>query len=135
MCIRDSHNTDYLPVVDRVLNSNPTLKHTIIVRGKENDAYVSFEKLLNSVVPNRGHQIPEYRPEPSDVAFIMPTGGTTGLPKAVPRTHNNAICDAWYRTKAREQGKDDICLLSVPLEHNLGPVSYTHLTLPTNREV
>jgi 2,3-dihydroxybenzoate-AMP ligase/mycobactin salicyl-AMP ligase len=114
------HTTDYIPVIDQVLKSNPTLKHTIIVRGKENDAYVSFEKLMNGTAPNRTHQIPENRPEPSDVAFIMPTGGTTGLPKAVPRTHNSAICDAWYRTEARQQGNDDICLLSVPLEHNLG---------------
>ncbi|HEY95887.1 MAG TPA: acyl--CoA ligase [Dehalococcoidia bacterium] len=114
------HNTDYIPVIDQVLKSNPTLKHIIIVRGKENNSYVSFEKLLNGTTLNRLHQIPVKRPEPSDVAFIMPTGGTTGLPKAVPRTHNSAICDAWYRTEARDQGKDDICLLSVPLEHNLG---------------
>jgi len=85
-----------------------------------NNSYISFEKLLSSVKPNHSLKITVNKPESSDVAFIMPTGGTTGLPKAVPRTHNSSICDAWYRTKAREQGKDDICLLSVPLEHNLG---------------
>ena len=114
------HNTDYLPVIEQVVQSSRTLKHIIIVRGKENNAYVSFEKLTNGTAPNSTHRIFENRPEPSDVAFIMPTGGTTGLPKAVPRTHNSAICDAWYRTEAREQKNDDICLLSVPLEHNLG---------------
>ena len=114
------HNTDYLPVIDKILKSNPTIKHLIIARGKENRTYVSFDKLLNRTAPTQAHQIPENRPKPSDVAFIMPTGGTTGLPKAVPRTHNSAICDAWFRTEAREQGNDDICLLSVPLEHNLG---------------
>jgi len=114
------HTTDYVPIIDQVLKSNPTLKHTIIVRGKENDAYVSFDKLMNVTAPYRTDQIAENRPEPSDVAFIMPTGGTTGLPKAVPRTHKSAICDAWYRTEARQQSNDDICLLSIPLEHNLG---------------
>ncbi|MFC1947895.1 AMP-binding protein [Chloroflexota bacterium] len=114
------HKTSYIPVIDQALKSNPTLKHIIIVRGIENSSFISFDKLLNNTTPNRNLQVTEIGPKPSDVAFIMPTGGTTGLPKAVPRTHNSAICDAWYRTEAREQGRDDICLLSVPLEHNLG---------------
>ncbi len=114
------HKTNYIPVIVQALKSNPTLKHIIIVRGRENSSFISFDKLLNGRTPNRKPQIIENGPEASDVVFIMPTGGTTGLPKAVPRTHNSAACDAWYRTEAREQGKDDICLLSVPLEHNLG---------------
>jgi 2,3-dihydroxybenzoate-AMP ligase len=114
------HKTNYIPVIVQALKSNPTLKHIIIVRGRENSSFISFDKLLNGRTPDRKPQIIGNGPEASDVAFIMPTGGTTGLPKAVPRTHNSAICDAWYRTEAREQGKDEICLLSVPLEHNLG---------------
>jgi 2,3-dihydroxybenzoate-AMP ligase len=114
------HKTNYIPMIVQALKSNPTLKHIIIVRGRENSSFISFDKLLNGRTPDRKPQIIGNGPEASDVAFIMPTGGTTGLPKAVPRTHNSAICDAWYRTEAREQGKDDICLLSVPLEHNLG---------------
>ena len=114
------HKTNYIPMIVQALKSNPTLKHIIIVRGRENSSFISFDKLLNGRTPDRKPQIIGNGPEASDVAFIMPTGGTTGLPKAVPRTHNSAICDAWYRTEAREQGKDEICLLSVPLEHNLG---------------
>ena len=114
------HKTNYIPMIVQALKSNPTLKHIIIVRGRENSSFISFDKLLNGRTPDRKPQIIGNGPETSDVAFIMPTGGTTGLPKAVPRTHNSAICDAWYRTEAREQGKDEICLLSVPLEHNLG---------------
>jgi 2,3-dihydroxybenzoate-AMP ligase len=117
------HKTNYIPVIDQALKSNPALKSIIIVRGRENSSFISFDKLLSGVTPDRKPQVTENGPEASDVAFIMPTGGTTGLPKAVPRTHNSAICDAWYRTEAREQGKDDICLLSVPLEHNLGLAS------------
>lgn len=113
------HKTDNIPIIDRALKSNPMLKSILIVRGRENSSFISFDKLLDSKTPNRKSQI-ENRPGASDVAFIMPTGGTTGLPKAVPRIHNSAICDAWYRTEAREQGREDICLLSVPLEHNLG---------------
>ncbi|MBN2238430.1 MAG: AMP-binding protein [Dehalococcoidales bacterium] len=110
------HNTDYLPVIEQALEANPSLRQVITVRGKENSPYLSFETLLSgstSTFSGTG-------PEPSDVAFIMPTGGTTGLPKAVPRTHNSAICDARYRTEARAQGDCDTCLLSIPLEHNLG---------------
>ena len=110
------HKTDYLPVIEQAMKENPSLKHIVTVRGNGNGPYTPFDKLLSGTIPHnklRG-------PDPSDVAFVMPTGGTTGLPKAVPRTHNSAVCDARYRTEAREQGNDDTCLLSVPLEHNLG---------------
>ena len=51
---------------------------------------------------------------------MIPTGGSTGLPKAVPRSHNDAMCEATYKATARKQTADDVCLICVPLEHNLG---------------
>ena len=34
----------------------------------------------------------QLRPLPDDVLHLAPTGGTTGLPKLVPKTHNVQLC-------------------------------------------
>ena len=64
------HKTNYFPVISQVLKSNPGLKSIIIVRGRENGSFISFDKLLNNGTPDRKPQITGDGPEPSDVAFL-----------------------------------------------------------------
>ena len=49
----------------------------------------------------------------------MPTGGTTGLSKLVPRTHNDYLCNVVFRTKAWLRAPDDITLIATPVTHNM----------------
>ncbi|MBI2830404.1 MAG: AMP-binding protein [Chloroflexi bacterium] len=127
------HHTDYLPVIDDVRKANPQMEHVILVRSEGESPFVTLENLVQDVDPvsSTGQALTDReraalagrKPEATEVAFILPTGGTTGLPKAVPRTHNDAVCEAKYKALAREQGTDAICLISTPLEHNLGLAS------------
>jgi 2,3-dihydroxybenzoate-AMP ligase/mycobactin salicyl-AMP ligase len=59
------------------------------------------------------------RPEPTDIAHILPSGGTTGLPKGIPRTHNDYICNAEYVARIGEMTSQDVWLVTVPVGHNL----------------
>ncbi len=61
------------------------------------------------------------RPEPSDVANILPTGGTTGRPKAVTLTHGNLLANAWQvcHWNGRRFG-EDIILGVLPFFHSYG---------------
>ena len=115
-------NTDYLPVIEDVLKANPQIEHIITVRGKEKTRFADFDRLISDtdLSSDSTSRLSGSKPRAGEVAFILPTGGTTGLPKAVPRTHNSAVCEAKYRAIARNQGSEDICLIPVPLEHNLG---------------
>jgi len=54
-----------------------------------------------------------------EVAHMGPTGGTTGLPKVVPRTHNSLICTMEYAAYAWEVNIHDVCLLAGPIGHDL----------------
>ncbi len=114
--------TDYRPIIDNVRKANPHLKHVISVRSGESKSFVRLEDLIQgtNLSGDNLNELSGKKPEAAQIAFILPTGGTTGLPKAVPRTHNNAVCEAEYKAVAREQGDNDVCLISVPLEHNLG---------------
>lgn len=117
--------TDYRPIIDDVRKANPHLEHIISVRSGESKSFVRLEYLIQGAALSRENlnELARKKPEAAQIAFILPTGGTTGLPKAVPRTHNNAVCEAEYKAVAREHGSNDICLISVPLEHNLGLAS------------
>ncbi|MFC1820640.1 AMP-binding protein, partial [Thermodesulfobacteriota bacterium] len=58
------------------------------------------------------------RPDPDEVALLLPSGGTTGWPKVAPRTQNSHICNAEYYSKPWEQNINDICLVVTPVGHN-----------------
>ena len=113
---------DYLPIIDDVRKANPHLEHIILVRPEKNSQFISLEKLIQDADVNQDNirELSKRRPDPIGVAIILSTGGTTGLPKAVPRTHNDLVCEANYKARAREQSSHDICLITIPLEHNLG---------------
>ncbi|UCD09965.1 MAG: long-chain fatty acid--CoA ligase, partial [Dehalococcoidales bacterium] len=110
-----------------VVKENPELKHIITVRSTENGQYINLEDLISNTDPGEQmlRELSRQKPGANDIAFVLPTGGTTGLPKVVPRTHNSAVCEARYKAEARKQDTDDICLITVPLEHNLGLATMT----------
>lgn len=58
------------------------------------------------------------RVEPSDVATMLLSGGTTSLSKLIPRTHDDYLCTA--RACARVAGCDEhtVLLAVLPLGHN-----------------
>ncbi|MFC2020293.1 (2,3-dihydroxybenzoyl)adenylate synthase [Chloroflexota bacterium] len=115
-------NTDYLPVINDVKRTNPHIQQIISVRPKGKSSFIELEELIRDVDLNNENigELSRSKPDATEVAFVLATGGTTGLPKAVPRTHNSAVCEAKYKAIAREQDNNDVCLVSVPLEHNLG---------------
>jgi len=114
--------TDYLPIIDSVLKTNPELEgRVILVRSEDSGRFVTMERLIQDAELNEANlrELADKRPDPEDVAIVLPTGGTTGLPKAAPRTHNDFICTGTYKGKALEVGSDDTTLLFSPVGHNL----------------
>jgi long-chain acyl-CoA synthetase len=59
--------------------------------------------------------------QPDDVANILPTGGTTGHPKAVVLTHANLVSNAWQLVHWTGQRPDgEVILASLPFFHSYG---------------
>jgi 2,3-dihydroxybenzoate-AMP ligase/mycobactin salicyl-AMP ligase len=112
---------DYLPIVDDVLKEHLQVKNVILVRGKDHEAFLNLEKLIDnaSLTEDSLRRLADHRPDPMQVAHMGPTGGTTGLPKVAPRTHNSLLCNVEYASRAWEMTGDDICLLAGPIGHDL----------------
>ena len=112
---------EYLPIIDDVLKTNQELKHVILVRGKDSGRFTGLERLIRDadLSEHNIRELIERRPDPMEVAHMGPTGGTTGLPKVAPRTHNDHICNIEYKARSWELNSSDICLGMAPVGHDM----------------
>jgi 2,3-dihydroxybenzoate-AMP ligase len=114
--------TDYSPIIQDVLKEHPEMKNVVTVRGEgDQKPFHSLEKLIAKAewTEDNMARLAARRPDPMQVAHMGPTGGTTGAPKIVPRTHNSLINGIEYCSKSWEQSIDDINLLAGPIGHDL----------------
>jgi 2,3-dihydroxybenzoate-AMP ligase/mycobactin salicyl-AMP ligase len=113
---------DYLSFIRAVRQKNPQLRQVISVRAEKGTEgfTASLEGLMDrGATPADRHEMIQRKPGATDVAHIIPSGGTTGLPKGIPRTHNDYICNVEYLHKAWEMNIRDVSLVVVPVGHNL----------------
>ncbi len=118
---------DYKPLIEALRPRQSCLKHILVIDPKEGKkeplptGTLSFNELLKKADPNRYpiDYLRSFRPDPEEICHLMPTGGTTGLPKLVPRTHNDWYCNIEYRAKAWQRTPQDITLIATPMTHNM----------------
>jgi len=90
---------DYVSFFGEVRQKNPQLRQVISVRAEEGKGgfTASLEGLMERGATQADrHEMIKRKPMATDVAHIIPSGGTTGLPKGIPRTHNDYTCNVEY---------------------------------------
>ncbi len=111
--VPDTHlGFDHRALARTVAAQVPGLRHVLVVG--EPEEFTALESLdLDVPVAER---LPE--PEPSAVALLLLSGGTTGVPKLIPRTHDDYV----YNVKASAEvcGLDATTryLVALPIAHN-----------------
>ena len=117
----------YQPMIEAIRAQSTSLEHILVIESA-GEADVSFPEktiplngLLKKIDLNRYPKdyLDAFRPDPDEICHMMATGGTTGLPKLVPRTHNDWYCNIDHRAKAWERSPRDITLIATPLTHNM----------------
>ena len=79
------------------------------------------EVLLRDVIAGAAGEPPAHRdqvPAPADVALYLLSGGTTGLPKLIPRTHRDYVCNLKVSAAAAGLGPGSRYLAALPVCHN-----------------
>jgi non-ribosomal peptide synthetase component E (peptide arylation enzyme) len=118
---------DYLPMIESLRSHQSLLNHILVIDSNEPKGEplpkgtVSFNDLLRKVDLKKYPKdyVQSFTPDPEEVCHFMPTGGTTGLPKLVPRTHNDYLCNVAFRANAWERSPHDITLIATPVTHNM----------------
>ncbi|MGX1809859.1 (2,3-dihydroxybenzoyl)adenylate synthase [Nocardia sp. NPDC055321] len=100
---------DYRVLAAEVRAAAPSLRHVLVLGdpGEFTD--------LNSVRAD-GDSLPEV--DASDIALMLVSGGTTGLPKLIARTHDDYTYNAKASAEVCELGPEDVYLATLPVAHN-----------------
>lgn len=64
------------------------------------------------------HRVDAFDPDPDTPACFLISGGTTGLPKLITRTHNDYVLNLRATARAVDLGADDVYLGTLPSSHN-----------------
>jgi len=106
---------DYRPMAEEIKGYSPSLAH-IFVAGEPGRGQKSIGALAETPIPP-GFQWPA-RPDPADVALMLLSGGTTALPKLIPRTHNDYVLNCRLAGKMGGLDSETVMLVALPLAHN-----------------
>ncbi len=113
---------EYKQIVDDVLKENPRLKENIIqVRPGGATRYHDLKQLMEQaeLTSENLKALEGGRPDPDECCEILPTGGTTGLPKLSPRSHNSYMNNVEYHAYRWDIHNQDTIMVITPLGHNL----------------
>lgn len=109
-CIYPERQGDFAfePMIQRVKAENPTLKFCL-----------SLEQLKGLIdKPGKG-SLDSIRIDPTDPCIFQLSGGTTGIPKLIPRTHNDYAYNSKTAAPVCGVTGDSVLLLALPIAHNL----------------
>jgi 2,3-dihydroxybenzoate-AMP ligase len=108
---------------DRLADAAQPLSHVILVgadAAARADGFVAFEDLLadpDEAAAAAG-ELDASAPDPSEVAFFLLSGGTTGLPKLIPRTHDDYSYNVRRSAQVGGFSRETVYLVALPISHN-----------------
>ncbi|MDJ1137061.1 (2,3-dihydroxybenzoyl)adenylate synthase [Streptomyces iconiensis] len=105
---------DYRDLAAKVRAEVPKLRH-VFVAADAGEVPEPFEAL--SSVRATG-QVEVAGPAPGDLAFLQLSGGSTGAPKLIPRTHDDYMYSLWGSNEICGVDQDSVYLCALPAAHN-----------------
>ncbi|MFB6394131.1 (2,3-dihydroxybenzoyl)adenylate synthase [Polymorphospora lycopeni] len=117
--VADRHTGfDYRRLAHEVLDARRTadepLRHVVVVGDPVDSGFTRYAELPTD--PDGDHV--DAGPSPGDLALLLLSGGTTGMPKLIPRTHDDYAYNARVGGEVCGLGPDDVYLAVLPIAFN-----------------
>ena len=116
----DDAKFDDVAFAEHMRSVVPTLKAIVQARGTQRGSAHHLQTLIDSITLAQARELLAQVPrDPFQVAVFQLSGGTTGVPKIIPRFHNEYIYN--MRAVATWNGyrSDDVLFMPMPMMHNL----------------
>ncbi|HXF76170.1 MAG TPA: AMP-binding protein [Methylomirabilota bacterium] len=113
-----SKDFDYREMVGRIRQANPSVRLGIIL-GEAPPGFLSLGELIERPSRRSVADLDRIQIDPEDPAVFQLSGGTTGIPKLIPRTHNDYLYNSKLASAVTGVGPDEVFLDVLPLAHNL----------------
>jgi len=109
---------DFTEMVRRVRDEAPSMRLGIVL-GDAPAGFLSIADLISRRPKRRAEELRALRIDPTDPAIFQLSGGTTGVPKLIPRTHNDYAYNSRLAAQVCAVTGDSVLLLALPIAHNL----------------
>ncbi len=102
------------------ISNDSALMRLVLIWGEAGPGQLSLSRLLDSARPSTiaAAQVASARPSPDDVALMLLSGGTTALPKLIPRTHNDYVYNCKQSGLVAGFNAETVYLALLPMAHN-----------------
>jgi len=107
---------DYRLLAAEVAAGAPSLRR-VVVLGTPGPGQDSLSELL-AVRYTSPERLDQFAPAPDEVALMLLSGGTTGLPKVIPRTHNDYIYNCRQSGSIAGFSAATVFMALLPMAHN-----------------
>jgi 2,3-dihydroxybenzoate-AMP ligase len=109
---------DYAELARTVKAGSNSLEHLIATGAEVPEGFHSLQQWLDTPSPSSPERFGELQIDPTDPCCFQLSGGTTGIPKVIPRTHNDYVYNSISSGAVNDIGPDDALLVVLPIAHN-----------------
>lgn len=128
-----SEKFDQVAFARDMLSVMPAIRHLLIARGEAEGA-LTIDAMARQYDAKTAREIVRpHDPSPDDVIMFQLSGGSTGLPKIIPRMHSEYLGSALALANAYELDENDVGMWALPLIHNAGMLFTVIPTVVTRR--
>ena len=119
-CVYPERQGDFAfaPMIARVKAENPCLRWPIVL-GRPGPGELSLAELIERPADRPRSDLAALALDPVDPCIFQLSGGTTGVPKLIPRTHNDYAYNSRTAAEVCGVAKESVLLLALPIAHNL----------------
>jgi len=111
---------NFLELANQVRDRVPKVRFLFNSGRETAKGFINLLRLLEDPIEERvsTRELERLRPDPEEVAVFLLSGGTTGLPKVIPRTHTDYLYNSRQSSRMARLDGDTIFLVALPIAHN-----------------
>lgn len=101
--------------------AHPQIEHLVFSGSRAPESSVTIASLIETHdAASARERLAQVRISPEDVLSFQLSGGTTGVPKIIPRFHGEYLSHAAFCARHYEMDENSVFLWALPLMHNAG---------------
>jgi 2,3-dihydroxybenzoate-AMP ligase len=113
-----SRDFDYTAMASRVREQSPNFRFALVL-GDTPAGFTSLTELIERPATLPAAELAAITIDPTDPAVFQLSGGTTGIPKLIPRTHNDYAYNSKRAAEVCNVDGESVLLIILPVAHNL----------------
>ena len=108
----------FVDMARELKREHATLRHLFILSDRDHPDCLSLRALMRATPKATQAALDAIVLDPNEPAVFQLSGGTTGVPKIIPRTHNDYIFNSVGCSAANDMREGDALLVCLPIGHN-----------------